>query len=181
MMKLLKKQFCALLAVICLGAAVTGCSGSNGSGSKNKEEATTQKKVEETTTEKPTEEPTTKNPVYTHKYKGYELWIDHTYYNCESLKNATVNPGDVLYANDYALEEGQPVGNNMYAIVSALYYLYYPEKCQKFEDDYIGPHGEGIYYSDNFAFTYEGDKPMYFEFVGTTLEGSSCFDVYPLE
>lgn len=37
-----------------------------------------------------------------------------------------------------------------------------------------------IYYSDNFAFTYEGDKPMYFEFVGA-YDDVAYFDVYPLE
>lgn len=177
--KLLKRMITMLLVVTCLVGTVAGCS-SNSSNDNETKEAVTTKKTEVTTTEAKTEETTTKDPVKTHEYKGYELGIATGYYDYEKLENITVKPGDILYANDYALKEGQAVGNNMYGIVKALYYLNYPEKCQKFEDDHMGPQSEGMDYEDNFAFTYEGDKPMYFEFIGI-LEEVAYFDVYPIE
>lgn len=179
MTKLLRRMITMLLVVTCLVGTVAGCSNSSNNDNETKEEVTT-KKAEVTTTEANTEEPTTENPVKTHEYKGWKLGVGYNFYNYEPLKNITLNPGDVLYANDFALKEGDEMGTFMQLIVNSVYVTYYFEKAQEFENEWTGIHGKGISYGDNFIFTYEGDKPMYFEFIGL-LEEVAYFDVYPLE
>ena len=144
--------------------------------STSEKETTTQ---EPTTVEPTTQEPTTEEPTTEYVQKGLMITVEKK--NAEKFNGLVIESGHVFYINDFCSDSDSSFdtfrGDTAFAVMA-----YIGLDTTKFEQKYFpaGAQAASIPHSDNYSFTYTGDKKYTCTFM-MEIEGYVYFDLYEVE
>ena len=185
MTKTIKKLTMVTLLITMFSTFAYGCD--NDKPSNKKTEAPTTTKVVETTTEKEvtTQEPTTvetttEEKTTVHVKQGISVGVEKK--NADKFKGLVIESGHVFYINDFCSIENSDEdsfrGDTAFAIMTHI-----GMDTTEFISKYFpaGAQAPKIPYSDNYSFTYTGDKKFVFTFMKERANGFVYFDLHEVK
>lgn len=179
-MRNFRKLVSVSLLIACVMMMLMACGGKDSAD----KEADNQSSEQPTTTETPTttEEPTTEEPSTEYVFKGYEFAFFEEDFN---LKNdLTINPGDVIYINDYVSNQDGEYDSVRGSFIKMLFIVIENDNAAELTEmlmDKYMEYGDSkfyIPYADNYSFEYVGDKKVIFKFIEYNEDGEAVYDVY---
>ncbi|MEE1518142.1 MAG: hypothetical protein UF228_11175 [Lachnospiraceae bacterium] len=174
-----------MLVSICL-LTTTCLFGCGNDPKKSDDNATTAAKVEVTTkedgatTEATTTEPTTEEKTTVHVKQGISVGVEKK--NADKFKGLVIESGHVFYINDFCSIENSDEdsfrGDTAFAIMTHI-----GMDTTEFLSKYFpaGAQAPKIPYSDNYSFTYNGDKKFVFTFMKERANGFVYFDLHEVK